>query len=110
MIQVLHRLRELPTGVRVLKRFRAKRRDAHSSDLARAKDSEYGQFFRYTSGRWIYNDRERERLPPLQTLLIRKLFRNAYSIYLLQRRRPQANCRNSGRCGSLYPDGQDGGR
>ncbi|KAG8216322.1 hypothetical protein J3R82DRAFT_6392 [Butyriboletus roseoflavus] len=40
-------------------RFRIKRRDAHSSDGGTlAKGSDYEQFFRYTSGRWIYNERE----------------------------------------------------
>ncbi|KAH0834678.1 hypothetical protein J3R83DRAFT_10202 [Lanmaoa asiatica] len=58
--------------------------------VASAKDSEYDQVFRYTSGRWIYNERERERLFLLQTLLIRKLCRNAYQICVLQRRCPQA--------------------
>ncbi|KAI9455496.1 kinase-like domain-containing protein [Boletus coccyginus] len=65
MTQVLHRLRELPSGVRTLRIFRVKRRDAHSSDSARAaqaKDSKYGQFFQYTSGRWIYNEREQMRI------------------------------------------------
>ncbi|KAH0834238.1 hypothetical protein J3R83DRAFT_11555 [Lanmaoa asiatica] len=98
MTQVLHRLRELPTGthVNVFKRFSVRRRDARDSErVASAKDSEYDQFFRYTSGRWIYNERERERLFLLQTLLIRKLCGNAYQICVLQRRCPQASCRKS---------------
>ncbi|KAI9567965.1 kinase-like domain-containing protein [Boletus coccyginus] len=60
MTQVLHRLRELLSSVRTLRICGVKRRDARSSDSARAaqaKDSK-GQFFQYTSGRWIYNERE----------------------------------------------------
>ena len=46
VIQVLHRLRELPTCVRVLKRFRAKHSDAHSPDPARAiTQSSMASFF-----------------------------------------------------------------
>ena len=87
MVQVFHRLRELPTGIKVLKKkFSIKRRDARSSDSQHAtpaEDAEYDHFFRYTSGRWIYNERERERLILFTTPLNRKLCRNAYSVRVL---------------------------
>ncbi|KAF8122597.1 kinase-like domain-containing protein [Boletus edulis] len=55
MVQVLHRLRELPARLQTLrKQFNIKQ--PKSSDPN--SNPGYEQFFRYTFGRWIYNERE----------------------------------------------------
>ncbi|KAG6379580.1 kinase-like domain-containing protein [Boletus reticuloceps] len=59
MVQVLHRLR-----ARLLRRqFNIKHEDTpKSSDPDPNSNPEYEEFFRYTFGRWIYNEREQMRI------------------------------------------------